>query len=60
MGVVDATNGRMTNLYSLENKEGAKKGAFPPEYKTYGAIMLDSRDERDDKPYIYASFLMDE
>lgn len=44
MGVVNATTGQMTNLYSLENKEGAKRDAEPPEYKTYGAIMLDSRD----------------
>ena len=60
MAVVNATNGRMNNLYSLENREGTKKGAEPPKYKTYGAIILDSKDERDDKAYIYASFLMDE
>ena len=60
MAVVNPADGRMTNLYSLESKEGAKRGAEPPEYKTYGAVMLNSIDERDDKAYIYASFLMDE
>ena len=59
MGLVNTTTGRMNNLYSLENKEGAKRNAEPPEYQTFGAIMLDSLDFQDQKAYIYASFLMD-
>ena len=59
MGVVNTTNGRMNNLYSLENKEGAKRNAEPPNYQTFGAIMLDSQDFSDEKAHIYASFLMD-
>ena len=59
MGVVNATSGRMNNLYSLENKEGAKRNGIVPEYKTFGAVLLDSKDYVDEKAYIYASFLMD-
>ena len=59
MAVVNTTNGRMNNLYSLESKEGAKRNAEPPEYKTFGAILLDAQDYQDQKAYIYTSFLMD-
>ena len=59
MAVVNTTDGRMNNLYSLESKEGAKKDAEPPQYETFGAILLDSRDYQDGKSYIYTSFLMD-
>ena len=59
MGVVNTTNGRMNNLYSLENKEGTKRNAEPPEYQTFGAILLDSQDFQDQKAYVYSSFSMD-
>ena len=57
MAVVNGTNGYITNLYSLENKEAAK-AAEVPDYATFGAIMLDSKDPEDSKSYIYSSFLM--
>ena len=45
-------------MYSLENKLALKEDRTP-DYKTFGAIMLDSADERDGKSYLYSSFLMD-
>jgi len=57
MAVVNGTNGLITNLYSLEKKEAAKATEVP-DYVTFGAVMLDSKDPEDGKPYIYSSFLM--
>ena len=58
--VVNTTTGRIANLYSLSDYKVAKKGGLPPDYRTYGAVMLDSEDPRDRKAYIYASFLKDD
>ena len=52
------TSGKITNLYSLEDKDLAKSGETPL-LQTYNAFLLDSRDYKDDKAYIYASFLKD-
>ena len=58
MAVVDGASGRISNMYSLENRT-IKRSDNTPIYLSYGAIMLDVKDPVDSKPYIYASFLMD-
>ena len=58
MAVVNATSGKVTNLYSLEDKASAAS-TTKPSYSTQGAILLDSNDSSDGRAYLYASFLKD-
>jgi len=58
LAIVNATTGKITNLYSLEYKDTARD-ELKPTYETYGAIMLDNDDSTDGKAYLYASFMMD-
>lgn len=58
MAIVNATNGKVNYIYSLEDKQTATSDS-KPSYSTHGAIMLDSRDITDGKAYLYASFLKD-
>ena len=59
MAVVNATTGKITNLYSLEEKATAELRDKKPAYETFGAILLDNDDIADGKAYLYTSFLMD-
>ena len=60
MGIVNATSGKISNLYSLEDKATARIDDKKPDYTTYAAILLDSKDSTDGKAYLYTSFLMNE
>lgn len=41
-------------MYSLKHSDDDSEN-----YETYGAVMLDSKDPRDSKAYVYTSFIMD-
>lgn len=59
MAIVNATTGKITNLYSLEDKASVGFTDQKPSYETYGAILLDNEDIGDGKAYLYTSFMMD-
>lgn len=54
---IDSINGDVINFYSLENKQIDEDEN--PRLEAYGAVYLDKRDYKDDKPYIYSAFTMD-
>ena len=58
MAIFNTTSGKISNLYSLEDKSTATLTSKPV-YETFGAVLLDSNDSIDGKPYLYSSFLMD-